>query len=97
MGFTRFEPPYEVPQTSTHNYGVAMRKRDPQVLALPVPTPKFGEAQIQMKVTNINRADLEQVSPIRDQVLGSEGAGIVTALGPGVHDLQIGDRVAIEP
>ncbi|ORY94740.1 chaperonin 10-like protein [Syncephalastrum racemosum] len=97
MGFTRFEPPYEVPQSSTHNYGIVMQKRDPVMKSLLVPVPKYGEAQIQMKATSISRLDLEQASSSGHHVLGSEGAGIVTALGPGVHGLQIGDRVAIEP
>lgn len=30
-------------------------------------------------------------------VLGHESAGIITAVGEGVHDLKVGDHVAIEP
>ncbi|KZO95473.1 GroES-like protein [Calocera viscosa TUFC12733] len=66
--------------------------------------PKQGEAQVQIMATGLCGSDLHYYKHGRNGdfalqsplVLGHEAAGIVTALGPGVSDLRVGQRVAIE-
>ncbi|MDQ1197862.1 NADPH2:quinone reductase [Rhizobium sp. SORGH_AS 787] len=65
----------------------------------PLPSPKAGELLVKVQAAGINRPDVAQrqgnypapkdASPI----LGLEVAGEVVALGEGVSDFQIGDRV----
>lgn len=78
----------------------------PEVLVLdriaPAP-PGPGEVQIRIEAIALNRADamfrrgsyLEKAAfPARS---GFEGAGVVTAIGPGVEDFVAGDRVNVIP
>lgn len=66
--------------------------------------PKAGHAQVQVLATGLCGSDLHYFSDGRNGdfavclplVLGHEAAGIVTALGPGVSNLVVGQRVAIE-
>lgn len=71
----------------------------------PIPEPADGEVQIQIKSVGVCASDVHYyrdgrigstvvTSPV---VLGHEASGIVTAVGDGVADLRVGDRVAIEP
>lgn len=67
-----------------------------------VPQPSRGEVLIRTAVSTICTSDL---GDIRDnpfgielpRILGHEAAGVVAALGPGVADLNVGDRVAAHP
>jgi len=60
---------------------------------------------VQMKANGICGSDIHfwksgdvgEVHVDGDYVLGHEGAGVVIQVGPDVHDLQPGDRVAVEP
>lgn len=71
--------------------------------SLPAPAPKPGEVIVRIKATSINHLDiwvrggLPGVTFRLPMVLGSDGAGIITALGSEVSDLQIGDRVLLSP
>ncbi len=67
---------------------------------VPAPTPSRGEVRVRVRATAINRADLLQrmglyPAPPGDppDIPGLELAGEVDALGGGVQDLAIGDRV----
>ncbi|KAL1918625.1 uncharacterized protein VTP21DRAFT_2647 [Calcarisporiella thermophila] len=70
-----------------------------------VPEPKPDEVQVQVKVTGICGSDVHywlhgRIADFVVQapmVLGHESSGIVTAVGSEVHDLKVGDNVAIEP
>ncbi|MFN2319261.1 MAG: quinone oxidoreductase [Dermatophilaceae bacterium] len=60
--------------------------------------PGPGEAAVAVDASGVNFIDVYQregrypnATPF---VLGSEGAGLVTAVGPGVEDVAVGDRVA---
>jgi NADPH:quinone reductase len=73
----------------------------PEVLAyedVPVPEPRAGEARIKIEASGVNFIDIYHrigLYPInRPCILGSEGAGIVDALGEGVSEVKPGDRVA---
>ena len=69
-----------------------------QVEDVPVPEPGPGQARVKLAAAGINFIDiyyrLGQYKAVLPMTLGSEGAGVVDALGPGVSDLRVGDRVA---
>jgi NADPH2:quinone reductase len=73
----------------------------PEVLKyedMPEPSPKPGEAVVTINAAGLNFIDTYQRSgtykvPV-PFVLGQEGAGIVSAVGSGVEDLKVGDKVA---
>ncbi len=77
------------------------RAGGPEVMRLadiPVPAPKANEAVVKVAAAGVNAIDAQ----FRDGVFktplpfvpGQEGAGVVTATGPGVKCLKVGDRVA---
>ncbi len=65
----------------------------------PLPSPKAGELLVKVQAAGINRPDVAQrqgnypAPKDASPVLGLEVAGEVVALGEGVSDFQIGDRV----
>ncbi|GHF82662.1 oxidoreductase [Kitasatospora xanthocidica] len=66
---------------------------------LPDPVPGPGEALVRLGAAGVNYMDVGARSQgtggwAAPTVLGAEGMGYVTALGPGVWDLAVGDRVA---
>jgi NADPH:quinone reductase len=73
----------------------------PEVLEwvdVPVPEPKANEAVVKLAASGVNFIDVYQREgrykvPL-PFVLGQEGAGVVTAVGPNVTSLKAGDRVA---
>src|SRR5262245_18128807 len=69
-----------------------------EVVEEPTPEPGPGEARVRVEAAGVNFIDVYQRSglyklplPVR---LGNEGAGLVEALGEGVRDLAVGQRVA---
>jgi NADPH:quinone reductase len=78
-----------------HRYG------GPEVLTyedIPVPEPKPGEARVKIEASGVNYIDIYQRSGLYPLptpfTLGTEGAGIVDAVGPDVTEVKKGDRVA---
>lgn len=73
----------------------------PEVLTthhLPVPKPSAGEVLIAMRATGVAVWEAsERQSPRKNAqfpvILGTEGAGLVAALGPDVHGFKVGDTV----
>jgi NADPH2:quinone reductase len=75
----------------------------PEVLTLterPDPVPSLGEVRVRIHATAVNRADLLQRMGLYpappdapSDIPGLEYAGVVDALGAGVTDLAVGDRV----
>ena len=71
---------------------------------IPRPVPGDGEAQVQVAYAGVNFIDVymrrgmyannRAYATSLPLTLGMEGAGIVTATGPGVNDIATGDRVA---
>lgn len=60
--------------------------------------PKYGEVLVKMVATGVCHTDAYTLSGSDPEglfptILGHEGAGIVTALGPGVTSLEVGDHV----
>lgn len=77
------------------------RHGGPEVLALverPAPSPGPGEALVRVEAAGVNYIDIYHRTGIYPlplpMVPGLEGAGTVTALGPGVEGVGVGDRVA---
>ena len=74
---------------------------DPSVLRLedvPLPTPGENQVRVKIEAAGVNFTDIYnrtgQYSIQLPAILGSEAAGIVDVVGPGVGDLRPGDRVA---
>ena len=81
----------------------AQKPGGPEVLHardLPLPDPGPGEALVRHRAIGVNFIDIYFRSGLypwpveRDLVLGSEAAGVIEALGEGVEDLEVGQRVA---
>lgn len=77
-----------------HKYG------GPEVLTLeeiPLPEPKAGEARVKIEAIGVNYIDIYQrtgLYPLQTPfTLGTEGAGIVDAVGPSVTEVKKGERV----
>lgn len=67
---------------------------------VPVPQPAAGQALVRIEAAGVNFIDVYRRSgqykvPL-PFTLGSEGAGVVEALGPGADGVRVGDRVAYE-
>lgn len=66
---------------------------------VPKPGPKPGEVLIEQKAVGLNYIDVYfrtglYKAPSMPVTIGMEGAGVVEAVGEGVTDLAVGDRVA---
>lgn len=69
-----------------------------------VPTPEPGpeEVLVALRAAALNRRDIlirsrPQMADMMPLIPGSDGAGIIAALGPEVNRLQVGDEVVINP
>ncbi len=66
---------------------------------IPVPAPQAGEALVKIAAAGVNFIDVQHRTgrykpPALPFTLGSEAAGTVTAVGAGVTEVAVGDRVA---
>ena len=65
---------------------------------VPVPAPGAGELRLRVEAAGVNYLDTYLRTglypPVLPQILGAEAAGVVTAVGAGVTDFRVGDRVA---
>jgi NADPH2:quinone reductase len=65
---------------------------------VPEPAPKAGEALVKVEAAGVNFIDIYQRIGVYKLplplTLGLEGAGTVSAVGDGVTDVRVGDRVA---
>jgi alcohol dehydrogenase, propanol-preferring len=74
---------------------------DLRIDTVPVPTVGSGEVLVRIRACGICASDLHVVAgitphgPDLPQILGHEPAGEVAAVGPGVEDWMVGDRVAM--
>src|SRR5215471_19123132 len=75
---------------------------DMRVEQQPVPQPGPGEVLLKVEAASICGTDVKvlhrtlQGQPAGEFIMGHEYAGTVAALGPGVDEFQVGDRVAVE-
>lgn len=67
---------------------------------VPDPAPGEGEARVDLVAAALNRRDhwirVGRKVPL-PAILGSDGAGVVSALGPGAESVSIGDEVVLNP
>jgi zinc-binding alcohol dehydrogenase/oxidoreductase len=72
-----------------------------EVVSLPDPAPGDDEVVIALKAASLNRRDLwiwrQPGYCALPVTLGSDGAGIVEAVGSGVSDIAVGDEVVMYP
>src|SRR4029453_91451 len=65
---------------------------------VPAPAPGAGQVAVKVEASGVNYIDVYfRTGAYRAALpltIGLEGAGTVTALGPGVTDVKVGDRVA---
>lgn len=77
-----------------HEFGDASQLK---VEDIPVPQPRAGEVRVKVAATGLNFTEIYQRKGLYPNPLpftiGGEFAGTVEALGPGVTELQLGDRV----
>jgi NADPH:quinone reductase-like Zn-dependent oxidoreductase len=73
------------------------------VFDLPQPKPGPGEILVEVKASAFNRLDIwvregwPGLKLSLPHISGSDAAGLVAALGPGVETVLVGDRVAVDP
>lgn len=84
-------------------FAITARDTQPIVLELPTPEPAPGEVLVEVEAASVNGFDLSVAAgyvwdmipgiefPV---VLGRDLVGTVTAVGDGVEDVSVGDRVA---
>ncbi|GAB4043632.1 zinc-dependent alcohol dehydrogenase [Spirosoma litoris] len=87
---------------TTMKAGVLTAIRSIEHQQCPIPEPGTGEVRIKMKSVGICGSDVSIYQGHRPDltfplVIGHEGIGHVDKLGDGVNQLQLGDRVVIEP
>jgi NADPH:quinone reductase-like Zn-dependent oxidoreductase len=65
------------------------------------PTPAAGEVLVSLRAAGLNHLDVwvrkGLPSVPKPRILGADGAGVVAALGDGVADFEIGERVVVNP
>ncbi|HEU5322523.1 MAG TPA: alcohol dehydrogenase AdhP [Methylomirabilota bacterium] len=88
--------------TDTMRAGVLERFGQPLRLHdVPVPVPGAGEVLVRVSASGVCHTDLHAatadwpVKPRLPVILGHEGVGRVTAVGPGVRSPRVGDRVGV--
>src|SRR5271163_750525 len=70
---------------------------------IPEPIPSAGQVRIAVRACGVNYPDLliiqdlYQIKPPRPFAPGAEIAGVVDAVGEGVENVQVGDRVLLSP
>ncbi len=69
---------------------------------VPLPVPEWNQVLIKLKAAALNRRDLlvrsrEQYRAAMPFIPGSDGAGIVTAVGASVSQPRVGDEVVVYP
>lgn len=70
---------------------------------LPIPEPAAGEVRLKMQAAALNRLDLwvrdgwKGLNLHMPHIGGSDGAGVIDALGEGVSGWAVGDRVCVDP
>ena len=78
----------------------------PQLLCVPDPVPGAGEVLVRLQFAALNHRDLLWLDsewgrvafePTSAFVMGSDGAGVVAGVGPGVSGWSLGDAVLLDP
>jgi NADPH:quinone reductase-like Zn-dependent oxidoreductase len=74
-----------------------------EIADVPAPEPAKGQVRVRVRAAALNHLDLFVIRGLKGveyrfpHVLGADAAGEVEALGPGVTQVKVGDRVMINP
>lgn len=73
-----------------------------ELVDLPEPEPGPGEVRVALKTVGLNHLDLwvaegKPAPKVLPHIGGSDGAGVVDAIGEGVAGFEIGDEVIVDP
>jgi len=67
----------------------------------PDPSPGPGEVLLSLRAASLNHLDVwlrrGLPSVAKPRILGADGAGVVASLGEGVHGVEVGDAVVLNP
>lgn len=78
-----------------------IEKGELKLTDMPEPTAKKGEVLIALKTAGINHRDLNLLKRRGNEseplIIGSDGAGVVEAVGEGVSNVAVGDEVIVNP
>src|SRR2546426_6890734 len=91
-----------MPTSSTMKAVILHDADQMRVEAWPRPAPGPGEVLLKVEVASICGTDVKALlrtlpwQPAGQFVIGPEYAGTIAALGPGVDEFRVGDRVAVE-
>lgn len=97
--------PTSTTTTATTKGQYLVRAHTFETQTVPLPELKAGEVAIATRATTLCGSDIHYFQHYRNGsiavrqplCLGHEAAGEVVAVGPGVTDRRVGDRVAVEP
>lgn len=68
---------------------------------MPEVQPRAGEVRVKLKTAGLNHRDLFVLNRHKPNdpplIIGSDGAGVIDAVGEGVSNIQVGDEVIINP
>ena len=72
---------------------------DLELRELPLPQPGRGEVLVELRAAALNHRDLGMLDwdPDCEFVIGSDGSGVITEVGPGVSGWENGQEVIINP
>lgn len=72
-----------------------------KLMEMDEPAPKEGQVKVRLKTAGLNHRDIwtlfRHKADAPPVILGSDGAGVVEAVGPGVDQVKIGEEVIINP
>lgn len=81
--------------------GILQQANEIRIIETSLPLPSFGEVRIKLKQVGICGSDVHMFLGHRTigepTIIGHEGLGFIDSLGEGVENLQVGERVVIEP
>jgi propanol-preferring alcohol dehydrogenase len=102
MALIEREPATMPPATGTMKAAVVHDFTQPLTIEeKPIPVPGDGQILVRIEASGLCHTDIHAahgdwpVKPTPPFTPGHEGVGIVTALGPGVTEVAVGDRVAL--
>lgn len=80
---------------STTNAAVSNTQGSFTIETVEVGAPAGDEVSVQIKASGVCHTDFDSMSWDQPVVMGHEGAGVVTAVGPDVTSCKVGDRVLL--
>jgi S-(hydroxymethyl)glutathione dehydrogenase/alcohol dehydrogenase len=79
----------------TDAQAVVAENGEPSVQTIEVHDPGPGEVRVELKASGVCHTDMDMLGMPVPFVMGHEGAGVVAAIGEGVSNVAVGDRVVL--